>query len=78
MLLKDYYIDKFTKRIKSITPVANNEYDIGLIDGLEFAIKILQQERTHDGQGQEQQVGNAELGTQERQSLEEKSKETEG
>jgi hypothetical protein len=46
MLLKDFYIDQFTKRLKAIEPEPTTEYNQGLVDGLEFAIKILQDERS--------------------------------
>jgi len=46
MLLKDFYIDQFTKKLKSIEPQPTSEYNMGLVDGLEFAIKIMQDERS--------------------------------
>lgn len=55
MLLKDFYIDKFCKKIKEAEPLVNSEYKQGLVDGLEYAISVLQKERSHDGQTQEGQ-----------------------
>lgn len=52
MLLKDYYIDKFCKKIKEAEPLPDTEYKQGLVDGLEFAIGVLKKERS-DGQTEE-------------------------
>ena len=53
MLLKDFYIDKFCKKIKEAEPLADSEYKQGLVDGLEYAIGVLQKERSQDGQTRE-------------------------
>jgi hypothetical protein len=46
MLLKDFYIDQFTKKIKAVEPPPTSEYNQGLVDGLEYAIKVMQDERS--------------------------------
>ena len=55
MLLKDFYIDKFCKKIKEAEPLPDTEYKQGLVDGLEYAISVLQKERTTDGETKEGQ-----------------------
>ena len=52
MLLKDFYIDKFCKKIKEAEPLPDTEYKQGLVDGLEYAIGLLKNERS-DGQTEE-------------------------
>ncbi len=41
MLLKDFYIDQFTKKIKAIEPEPTTEYNQGLVDGLEFNVDLV-------------------------------------
>jgi len=55
MLLKDFYIDKFCKKLAKAEPLPDTEYKQGLVDGLEYAITVLQKERSQDGQAQERQ-----------------------
>ncbi len=55
MLLKDFYIDKFCKKLLEAEPLPDTEYKQGLVDGLEYAITVLQKERSKDGQALERQ-----------------------
>jgi hypothetical protein len=55
MLLKDFYIDQFCKKLAKAEPLPDTEYKQGLVDGLEYAITVLQKERSNDGQALERQ-----------------------
>lgn len=55
MLLKDFYIDKFISKLAAARPLPTNDYNAGVVDGLQYAMNILREEKTKDGQTQEGQ-----------------------